>query len=1011
MAGTVPTRCPHCQASLGVAAARLGREGRCPRCGRAFTITPLVAGPSDASTPGPDRVDEAASPPRPEPRPATAPDGQAPTTRPAPSAGLPETIGRFLVREAVGAGGFGTVYRAYDPVLGREVALKVLHAGALATPRATERFAREARAAARLRHPRIVPIYEAGIDGPQPYLASAYVAGRTLAALVDEANERGEPIDPRRAAAIARDLAEALDHAHAQGIVHRDVKPANVMVDPEGQVHLMDFGLARLASSDERLTQEGAIVGTPAYVAPEQAVGGEATAASDQYGLGVTLYELLCGRTPFSGPPSILLFNLIHHPPPSPRQLNPAIPTDAEAICLKALAREPSGRYASCGALAEDLDRWLAGRRIQARPPGPMARAGRWCRRNRALAGSLAVSTASLLAMVVLVALYSGRPARLATGRATAAATVGGPPKGLDEQRGSSERSSLPARASQASREEAPATKDASTAASGDEREKKAAAILSSQPQLNLAEAKKATTSKAIDLRQERVALEVPRTASMRLSAAECFERGQAAFKKGEIKPEKYRHSGLKPDEQAAAEAAAFEKEEIKQGLLWMVETWRSAKVSGNSVWQRAARVNLAAWQRYCTGLKVISPDPKQHPFGHKLAFSPDGKTALIGGYPQVQFWDTSTWNPSGPPLKLSAAIERAVFGPDGKIVQLVGSRRSTERNKNSQGPGGKTVVVRQDTTFELLDASTGIRLGRPLEHLGEVDCHAISPNGKTVLIGSTYISSSGIDHAARLWDSTTGKPIGPTTIYRRGNETYAAGRDATTGKSFLVPITQSSRVSKAVFSPDGKTALTVSAGAHLWDTSTGRIVAWMEHTYAAYRGQIKPEDVVKDVAFSPDGKVIFGGAWKRAWVWDASTGKVVREFQGDNGGLGWGGEMSPSFDGTIVLVRSTWNAWLWDTATGQRLGPLIVPKDSWWQVALSPDGRTVLIDNDNTVRLWALSELPDDLARIATWIEVLTGMELDAQGSFHVLDDAAIQKRRALLERLGGPPQPTSGR
>jgi serine/threonine protein kinase len=284
-------------------------------------------------------------------------------------------------------------------VLDREVALKVLHAGALATPKAVERFAREAKAAAQLRHPHIVPIYDAGTDGPQPYIASAFIPGRTLADLIDEANERGDPMACRRAASIVHDLADALHYAHGLGIIHRDVKPANTMLDDKGQAHLMDFGLARFALSEEKLTRDGAILGTPAYMAPEQAQDGStASAASDQYSLGATLYELLCGRTPFDGPPQILLFNAIHHPAPPLRSLRPAIPRDLETICLKSLAKTPSERYADCQELTDDLGRWLDGEPIQARPLGLVERFIRWCRRNPALAtasGLAAVATGS----------------------------------------------------------------------------------------------------------------------------------------------------------------------------------------------------------------------------------------------------------------------------------------------------------------------------------------------------------------------------------------------------------------------------------------------------------------------------------------------------------------------------------------------------------------------------------------------------------------------------------------
>ena len=262
---------------------------------------------------------------------------------------------------------------------------------------------REAKTAAQLRHPHIVPIYDAGVDGPQPYIASAYIAGRTLAHLIDEANERGEPIGVRRAVAIVHDLADALFYAHGLGIVHRDIKPANTMLDAKDQAHLMDFGLARFALSEEKLTQDGAILGTPAYMAPEQARnGGIADASSDQYSLGVTLYELLCGQTPFDGPSQILLFNAIHQPPPAPRSLRPTIPRDLETICLKTLAKTPSQRYADCSELAEDLRRFTADRPILARRISAAERAVRWSKRNPIVAAAVGAVAAALVAVAVI---------------------------------------------------------------------------------------------------------------------------------------------------------------------------------------------------------------------------------------------------------------------------------------------------------------------------------------------------------------------------------------------------------------------------------------------------------------------------------------------------------------------------------------------------------------------------------------------------------------------------------
>jgi tRNA A-37 threonylcarbamoyl transferase component Bud32 len=268
-------------------------------------------------------------------------------------------FGRFRVLGILGEGQHATVYRAYDAILDRDVALKVPRQGVLKTAKALERFLGEARAQARLRHPRIVPVYEAGCVGARHYLAMALIEGRSLAErLADDG-----PLAPRPAAEVIAELAEALDYAHAQGVVHRDVKPANVRLDSQGAVYLMDFGIAYRPDSDEVPVPPGTILGTPAYVAPEQARGGQADVlpASDQYSLGAVFYELLCGQPPFSGPPSYVLFHAIHHQPPSPRSVVSGIPRPLAAICLKALAKRPEQRYADCRALAEDLRHWLRG--------------------------------------------------------------------------------------------------------------------------------------------------------------------------------------------------------------------------------------------------------------------------------------------------------------------------------------------------------------------------------------------------------------------------------------------------------------------------------------------------------------------------------------------------------------------------------------------------------------------------------------------------------------------------
>lgn len=366
----ISVRCPNesCGTAFNVPDAHAHAFIRCRKCKTKFPVDgsgPPSANPAD--TQGASRTISPSSSPK------SAPD-------------LPEIIGRFHVKARLGEGAFGAVYRAHDPQLDREVALKVPRAGALQTPRQVERFLREARAAAQLRHPHIVPIHDAGEDGGLHYIAAAFIPGCTLAQAIDE--EDG-PLKPRRAAAIVRDLAEALAYAHEHGIVHRDVKPANIMLDEEDRPHLMDFGLAYRYEVEDQLTRDGAVVGTPAYMAPEQAKGkkGEALPASDQYALGVVLYHLLTGELPFTGPTQVVLYNVVHQDPEPPRRRHPGTPRDLETICLKALAKNPEQRYASCHTLAQDLERWIEGEPIRARRMGPLERGLRWLRREPLLAG------------------------------------------------------------------------------------------------------------------------------------------------------------------------------------------------------------------------------------------------------------------------------------------------------------------------------------------------------------------------------------------------------------------------------------------------------------------------------------------------------------------------------------------------------------------------------------------------------------------------------------------------
>lgn len=372
-------RCPHadCGQIYQVSRATLSGDVRCKKCGRTVSLALETRGQKKPAN---------------EP---SAETGDQDTT----SDDSIRTVGGFEIGDLLGAGAFGAVHRGHDPSLDRDVAIKLPHASLLAGDEAKRRFLREAKAAARLRHSNIVPVYAAGQRGGQPYIASALVNGVPL----DKKLEAG-PFSFERAARIVRKLGEAVGYAHSLGIVHRDIKPANVMLDEDDEPQLMDFGLARLEGTREKLTQDGAIMGTPAYMAPEQARGEQNRIgpASDQYSLGVLLYELLTHRLPFAGPIGIVLARSINAEPESIESLRPDVPVDLVVICRKARSKEPADRYASCEEFAGDLNRYERGEPIVARELTRTEKLFRWGRRHPGLA-TLSASLAVVLIMGITV--------------------------------------------------------------------------------------------------------------------------------------------------------------------------------------------------------------------------------------------------------------------------------------------------------------------------------------------------------------------------------------------------------------------------------------------------------------------------------------------------------------------------------------------------------------------------------------------------------------------------------
>jgi WD40 repeat protein/serine/threonine protein kinase len=376
-------QCPACGQGLQVKERLAGRSIECPACHAPFIVPAAAANLAPTSNPP---QGDGVSPPQ------AATDGAA-----------RRQMGRFRIVAALGQGGFGTVYRAHDPVLDREVALKVPRPGMAGA----ERLMLEARAAAPLRHPNLVAVYEAGADGDDLFIATEFVEGETLA---DRCH--AGPVELRTAAGWIRDLADGLAYAHREGVVHRDVKPPNVMIGPSGRAQLMDFGLAQSTSAagttaDTDLptvtgAQGTSIVGTPAYMSPEQARGESSRVgpASDQYSLGAVLYELMTGKAPFESTVETVARVASGEAPPAPRRLRPGLPRDLEAICLKAMAQNPAERFADCGAMADDLRRWLNDELVTARRYPPLELARYWARKRPAFFGW--VTAAALLGALLL---------------------------------------------------------------------------------------------------------------------------------------------------------------------------------------------------------------------------------------------------------------------------------------------------------------------------------------------------------------------------------------------------------------------------------------------------------------------------------------------------------------------------------------------------------------------------------------------------------------------------------
>ena len=963
---------------------------------------------------------------------------EGPGTRIGPSdlsaPSTPTRLGDFELVRRLGEGAMGVVFEARQVSLNRPVAVKMIRAGLFAGEADLRRFRIEAEAVAHLDHPRIVPIYGVGEHQDCHYFSMKLIRGGSLAHRLPT-----YAADPRAAARLVAEIARAIQHAHERGILHRDLKPSNILLDDEGRPLLTDFGLAKRSGEDSGLTQSGVIVGTPSYMAPEQASGQEAvTALTDVYGLGAVLYALLTGRPPFVADTILGTIEQVRGRPPAPPSgINPRVGRDLETICLRCLEKDRWRRYASADALADDLGRWLDGEPIAARPVGAAARVWMWSRRNPIVTG--------LLAALLLLSL------------------------GATWQWWRAEGLLLQARRDASSEAIDHAL---SICAQGDV----------GRGMLRLAEVLETAPLGAADSK---------RAVRANLMA---WSRHQTQLTNLLQHSDRVHFVAFSPDGRTAVTASSD-----GTARLWDALTGepRGAPLRHEGGVMQAAfspdsrHVITASLDRTARLWEVDGGRPKGAPLRHRgpvrsVAFSPDGRTVLTGSNDgTAQIWEVASQRPLGEPLRHKGWVQQVVFRPDGNVAitagqgdktvrlwdlrtgQVIGEPMSYSERRENRAPrlfacsaDGELILTTgswrsgQKECAQVWDATNGQPLGLPLCHDDDIRAVGLSRDGNVAMTGSD-------DRTARLWDARTGTSL--CGELRHQGQVLAVALDAAgtlaltgsedrtarlwkvpSGEPLGDPLHHPGQVLAVAFRPDGRAVLTgcddgvarlwtlapaapvgtpvpdgdFKALSHLAHSPDGRTIL-MGHTDGTAQVRdadtmqpigppLRREYAILSVAISPDGTLLLTGCVDgTVHVWSARTRQPMNRPLRHQGPVH---SVAFSSDGRMVLTGSgDRTARLWDAATGKPIGMPLTDKAGVGAVAFSVTGDAILMKTeDGIVRRW---ERPPDATgpdeRFVLWAQVAIGAEIDANGTVRAFDASAWYQKRNRLRALGGAPRP----